>query len=459
MLSGKRIAILGLGRSGLAVARAAIAHGAIPTVYDRSTREQILKPDVLTEAEGEGIEVVLGWTGSFQLVGDPALAGNGRDARATDILVVNPAVDKRSPILKQAVDQGIEVIGEPEFAFRIAKAPIVAITGTNGKTTTTVMTYLALQACGENPILCGNIFGSDYPEMTLTEAAMCAREDQVLVAEISSFQLEWVKDFAPVVAGITNIGTDHLDRYDNADDYAETKKRILDRATWQVLSTDWDAAPHRLRFGPGGDAEVTEDVLRILDRSLSRSAFQLVGDHYFTNAAMAGLLASAYLAWRECGPAQTCPAKVLDVLSKFKGVKHRMEAVGTRDGIEIINNSMCTNPAAVLASVTSVHAPRKHVLLGGVNKNLDFAPLAPLFEDSANKAYLFGRDREEIARKLNRSFPQFETMQEAFAAAAQEAQPGEVIMLSPGCASSDQFEDFRHRGDVFKQIAKEWLDR
>lgn len=444
-LSGKRIAILGLGRSGLAVARAAIAHGATPTVYDRSTREHILKPDVLNEAEEEGIEVVLGHQTA--------------DFDQADILVANPAVDKRSPILTRAVAQGIEVIGEPEFAFRVAKAPIVALTGTNGKTTTTVMTYLALQATGANPILCGNIFGSGYPEMTLTEAAMQANEDQVLVPEISSFQLEWVKDFSPVVAGITNIGADHLDRYDTAEDYAETKKRILDRANWQVVSTEWPQAPHRLRFGPGGDAEVTEDVLRILDKSLTKSAFQLVGDHNFTNAAMAGLLASAYLAWRANRPAQTCPPEVLDVLSKFKGVKHRMEAVGMRDGIEIINNSMCTNPEAVLASVTSVHAKRKHVLMGGVNKNLDFSPLVPLFEDSANKAYLFGRDRAEIARKLNRSFPQFETMQEAFAAAAQDAQPGEVIMLSPGCASSDQFEDFRHRGDVFKQIAKEWLDR
>lgn len=554
-MTGKSIAIIGLGRSGLAVARAALAIGAHPTVYDRSTREQILKKDVLEQAERESIEVVLGWQGEFFSSGKRRRIGpdrdgavtHDRDGRATaDLLVTNPAVDSRSPVLQQARNAGIEVISEVEFAFRIAKAPIVAITGTNGKTTTTVMTYLILQACGEEPILCGNIFGSGYPEITLTEAAMQAREDQVLVAEISSFQLEWVDKFVPVSAGITNIVPDHQDRYDSFEDYAKTKMRIFAAQTaedyavvrafdpvarapgqgsqishlrprnrprrsstpqppsslsGQLTSSlpssgrenEEGGNPHLLTFGAAGEqAEVSDDAIRILDKSIPIETLPFHEPHNYTNAAMAALLSYGYLKWRaakdpESNAAQilhkaeqdeeekrrakrsvysirqgqvppACPEQIVEGLRHFHGVAHRMERVGERNGITVINNSMCTNPDAVLKSALAVNDFGKHILIGGINKGLDFTPLKGFFANPRTRAYIFGRDRDEIRRMLGGTHPVFETMGEAFAAATQEAKDGETIMLSPGCASSDQFEDFRDRGNVFRKIAKEWLD-
>jgi len=584
-LTGKRIAVLGLGRSGLAVARAALAFGASPIVYDRSTREQILKPDVLDEAEQIGIDVVLGWDGAFVgpehgLLTSGKITSAGQETRQTvapgseadapgashgdtdgdsltlegltglktratrvDLLIANPAVDSRSPVLREAVANGVEVISEVEFAFRIAKAPIIAITGTNGKTTTTVMNYLILQACGEKPLLCGNIFGSGYPEMTLTEAAMQASADQVLVAEISSFQLEWVRDFRPVSAGITNIVPDHQDRYDSFEDYARTKMRIFSaqgegafavvraydpvvKAPGQVSAVshlrprnrprrgasgqgsgdlsagrpspsplpEREGNPEVLTFGAAGEqAEITEEHIRILDKTIPLETLPFSEPHNYQNAGMAALLAYGYLKWRakrepESNAATVLnaaedeaekkraakrnvyhprtsaqvrpalPEQIVEGLRHFHGVAHRMERLGSRNGVEVINNSMCTNPDAVLKSALAVEDLGKHILIGGVNKGLDFAPLKGFFSNPRTRAYIYGSDREQIQRMLGGTHPIFETMGEAFVAATQEARDGETIMLSPGCASSDQFQDFRDRGDVFRKIAKEWLD-
>ncbi len=209
-----KIAILGLGRSGLAVAKAALAAGDSPHVFDAKPADDAkIKPQV--KALG-AVPFTPGFAGKFS-------------KQDFDQLVTSPGVDMRSPMLKEAQRNGIEVISEIEFAYRISKAPIIGITGTNGKSTTTVMTWLALKAAGQDAVLCGNIFGSGFDEIPLTEAAMQSKVDQVLVAEISSFQLEWVRDFRPRCAGITNISPDHLNRYDSFDQYANTKRRIFDR--------------------------------------------------------------------------------------------------------------------------------------------------------------------------------------------------------------------------------------
>jgi len=504
-MTGKRIGIFGLGRSGLAIARAALAKGALPHVFDQSSASGLAKPEILSEALALGAEVTLDWDG--------VLAGD------FDFLVVNPAVDSRSPVLKAILAQGIEIVSEIEFAYRISEAPIVAITGTNGKSTTTVMTYLCLKACGVEPILCGNIFGSGYPEVPLTEAALVARKDQILVAEISSFQLEWISTFKPVSAGITNIWPDHLDRYDSFEQYAATKQRIFafqDESCFAVVKAHDPMVrapgaaasvtrfrrgapspqPHSrggergfptvLTFGATGEnARVDERFLTVLDKQLKLEELTFSEPHNYTNACMAALL--AYGALKATGaramveaeeesaqaraakthaynerqmaankPVYVLPRGIFEGLKSFHGIAHRMEFVGERDGVRVINNSMCTNPDAVLKSATALRGPN-HILIGGRNKDLDFKPLRNYFANGMHHAYLYGEARASLAEQMG-DFPTFEKMEDAFRAATEKARSGEVIMLAPGCASTDQFRDFRHRGDVFRQLAKEWLE-
>jgi len=483
--------------------------GAHPHVFDQTPLERLSKRDAYDEAVAAGIPVTLGWDGDFS------------DA---DLLVSNPAVPKTHPKLLAAVAAGIEVISEVEFAYRISLAPIVAITGTNGKSTTTVMTYLCLRACGEDAIICGNIFGSGYPEMPLTDAALNSTPDQVLVAEVSSFQLEWVVDFQPAAAGITNIWPDHLDRYEGGfDEYAATKQRIFDcqgpddyavvkandpvvvapggstgayRPRHRRSSASPEAAgtPNVLTFGATGEhARVEELDLVLLNQRVRLTDLPFTEPHNHVNAGMAALLTYGLLrhkaaedptsnaarlldeaeeaerakltasrsvySVRQAEPKYLAmPPQVVEGLKTFKGLAHRMEALGDRDGIRVVNNSMCTNPDAVIKSAQSLKDPA-HLLIGGVNKGLDFRPLRHYLANHRHRAYLFGTDAAQLNEMLGGSYPVFRTLEEAFAAATEAARSGEVVMLAPGCASTDQFRDFRERGDVFRTIAKEWLSQ
>ncbi len=505
-MKGKRVVVFGLGRSGLAVAQAAKTLGATAIVVDEKPKDSLSKPE-LAEELGD-IEAILGWTGAFHDL-------------SPDFVVANPAVTKTHPKLLEARSQGVEVISEVEFAYRISKAPIVAITGTNGKSTTTVMTYLCLKACGEDPILCGNIFGSGYEERPMTEAALDATADQILVAEISSFQLEWVVDFKPVAAGITNIWPDHLDRYTGFPEYAATKMRIFakqDEDDFAVVKANDPVAvppgggggayqprgrrapqqvqskglPTVLTFGATGEHGRVEELdLVILEQRIRLDQLPFDEPHNYVNAAMAGLLAYGALkskakaqpnsnaakliaksasdakykrkegrsvyAGRQEEPGMVAPPEIIEGLKNFHGLAHRMERLGEKGGIRVINNSMCTNPDAVIKSAQSLKDPA-HLLIGGVNKGLDFKPLRNYLANQRHKAYLFGSDAAKLNEMLGGNHPLFDTLKEAFDAAAQKAKKGEVIMLAPGCASTDQFRDFRDRGNVFKQIAKEWLE-
>ncbi|MFI5385546.1 MAG: UDP-N-acetylmuramoyl-L-alanine--D-glutamate ligase, partial [Fimbriimonadales bacterium] len=378
--------------------------------------------------------------------------------------------------------------------------PIVAITGTNGKSTTTVMTYLALRECGIDAVLCGNIFGTGLPEVPLTEAALHATPDQVLVAEISSFQLEWVSRFRPAVAGITNITPDHLDRYDSFEQYAATKMRIFaaeGEGDYAVVDRSTAFQPRSdatvLTFGAQGEhAQILEDEIRILNKTIKTEDMHVIGNHNYANAAMAGLIAFATLRWISDfgsriadlpdGRSQAVsasvalallnealqsdirhptsdilPEPIITALRAFKGIEHRMEYLGEKGGVKVINNSMCTNPDAVVKSAQAVKGPN-HLIMGGKDKDLPFTPVRNYLASGMHRAYLFGEAKEVLNKQLGGGFPTYNTLQEAFRAATDKARPGEVIMLAPGCASTDQFNDFRDRGNVFKKFAKEWLE-
>jgi UDP-N-acetylmuramoylalanine--D-glutamate ligase len=451
-VKSQRIAILGLGRSGAAVARAAQREGARPVVFEE--REPKC-PSLATDLQSAGIQVQTNWRDSF-------------DPKEHDLVVTSPGVPMRHPKLQQALSDGIPVIGEIEFAYRISKGPIVAVTGTNGKSTTTVMTWLCLKAAGEEAILCGNIYGSGYNEIPLTEAAEKSTPNQILVAEISSFQLEWVEEFKPVSAGILNISADHLDRYTGFEEYARMKHRIWaaqnegDTAIFpdgepNIQPPVWPHGPAIKTYGRQGSAAwLASESLVVEGHRLPYHEVPFQETHNRLNALMAVLLGQGAL----MSKGRSDVPALLQGLREFTFLSHRMEELPARNGIRLINNSMCTNPRALITSSLSLPG-HQHLLIGGVNKELGFTAVGDYLSQSDHRAYLFGKDARAIASEMQQGVELDlwigETLQEAFEAAASRAREGDTIMLAPGCASTDQFQDFRDRGNVFKQLAKEWL--
>jgi UDP-N-acetylmuramoylalanine--D-glutamate ligase len=329
------------------------------------------------------------------------------------------------------------------------------------------MTQACLRAAGKDAVLCGNIYGSGFTEVPLTEAALSCTHEQILVAEVSSFQLEWVSAFRPSAAAITNITPDHLDRHKTFDDYIAAKHRIFAAQgahDFAIINADDPQVvpppiPELLTFGRLGKDAVIEGTSLILDgETFRREEFAIYGDHNMMNAAAAALLASSVLAEGKRSMFYIRD-EVVDALRSFRGIAHRMEVIGEKNGITVINNSMCTNPVAVIASSQAIPAAQ-HLLIGGSNKKLDFSPLVAYQIGSGYKHrfYLYGRDAAAVRKQLADDWPVFETMEEAFQAAVRNAKAGEVIMLAPGCASMDQFRDFEDRGNVFRSIAKEWLE-
>jgi UDP-N-acetylmuramoylalanine--D-glutamate ligase len=445
-MKGLRIAVLGAGRSGIAVSRAAKERGAEPTLYDSKDGPDL--ESARTQLDQDNVEVVGGREQPFT-------------SAEADILVTSPGVDSRSPILRESEKNGVEVIGEVEFAYRIAQGSIIAITGTNGKSTTTAMTWHCLEELGLNPVLCGNIYGSGYVEIPLTEAA-AIYPGRPLVAEVSSFQLEWIKEFRPKCAAITNIAPDHLNRYDHFDDYACAKRNIFRN----MGEGDVYVSHRGPRTEPPSDARFKTIYTKVESRALVLPAFEIATadlpfseSHNLQNAAMAATLAYEYAESGKVPDESTVAqmaAKITAGLQSFRGLAHRMERVGERDGVVLVNNSMCTNPDALLASSRSVPTAQ-HLLVGGLTKDLDFGPFAEYLKGSPHRVYLYGADASKINARLGGGLSVFRTMGEAFAAATMAVKRGETIMLAPGCASMDQYKDFRARGDDFRTLAKEWL--
>lgn len=446
---GKRVAVFGAGRSGVSAAKALVKAGASPIVCDEAPETDPRIVNVAHKLASIGAEIRGGFGGNFATLG-------------VNAVVTSPGVPKKHPALIKAVNDGLEVLSEIELAYLISKAPIVAITGTNGKSTTTVMTWLALRGAEKDALLCGNIYGSGYEEFPLTDAAAVASSDAILVAEISSFQLEWIRDFRPVSAGITRIVPDHLNRYDSFEDYARTKMRIFENQgpddVAVLMAHDPvvvpPVGPRVLTFGPDGDARVTQDDLVYRDAKLNWAEVKFVVEHNKMNAAMALLLADGALGGR------ADLDSLFRGLRRFHGLAHRMELVGERNGVLVVNNSMCTNPEAVESSARGL-LRTQHILMGGVNKDLGFGQLGGYLRDAGHSVYLYGQDAlildEQLAQVPVDRRHCCVTLTDAFARAVDKAKPGEAIVLSPGCASFDQFKDFTERGEVFRKIAKEWL--
>lgn len=455
LLKGQRIAIAGMGVSGLAVGKAVQELGGEATVFDQKPNDTPAVLQAVDRLDAMGVNAVTGWHGRL-------------DPSDFDLLVVSPGFPRNHPAIRDMRTGSRPIWSEIEFAYRITDAPILAITGTNGKSTTTVMLWQILKHARRNAVLCGNIAGSGYPEMPLTQAAITAGENDLLVAEVSSYHLEWVDQFRPKVAAVTNITPDHMDRYAGLEDYGNTKLRIFgaqQAGDFAIVNLDEPSVPIErveqslggpatlVGFSPSGNHEGTGstrrdgDTLWLSGMETRISDLPLGGEHNVTNAMMA---------WEMASCVQPLDSNEAQAMIQFKGLANRMERLGSRDDVTVVNNSMCTNPAAVVASCRSLKG-NLHILIGGLTKNLDFAPVGEFLRETGHRVYVFGPEPQKMAAMLGTSEPFYPDLRAAFRTATERALPGDTVILAPGCASADPYANFKERGDAFKSMANEWL--
>ena len=449
--SGKRIAVIGMARTGMAVAEAMAGLGARVVLYDKKAASELR--DAVETARRLGVETRAGT--------------NEVDLAGVDMLVPSPGVPRRLPVFAEAERRGVEVVSEIELAYRLSKAPIIAITGTNGKTTTTVLTGRILMADGRDTFVGGNVAGGDI-ELPLVTAAVMAGADSVIVAEMSTFQLEWISSFRPRVAAVLNVSSDHMDRHADIAEYAALKARIFENQTasdFAIINAEnpiTAAMAPRLRgrvlrfarlseVDEGAFVRGDDLIIRIGGteaRVCSRSDIRIPGEHNVENVLAAACAAVAFGAK---------PESVLRAVREFAGVEHRLETVAVIDGVRYVNNSMCTNVEAAVRSVEAIDEPQI-VIAGGKDKGSDYAPLAEAFRRKAKHVVLIGADagliRSAAERAGYEAISDAGSMQQAVDRARSIAEPGDVVVLTPGCASFDMFESFEHRGRVFKEIVK-----
>lgn len=458
--SGKRIAVIGLAATGLATARALRDKGAAHIrVYD-SKPESALSAERVAEARALGSGVSL------------ALETSEIDWANTDLMVPSPGVPRRAAPLTEAVQRGVPVLGEIEVAYRLAEAPILAITATNGKTTTTALLGNICREAGRKTWVAGNIAEDAGKRLPLIEAATEAPADGVIVAEISSFQLEWTRRFRPKIGAWLNISSDHLDRHADFEEYAEVKARLFaaqEPGDTAVLNHDDENV---LRFGQNSGAgkkcafSLSEavpigaylcgDTLMASGIGGNAAPFALMeageiplpGRHNVANVLAASAMALAF---------GIAPEAIRSAVRAFCGVPHRMETVGAVNGVRYINNSMCTNPAAVAASLEAVGGP-VIAIVGGKHKGGDLGGMAESLTRWARTVVLIGEAAPQIADALRTAgtapFEVADTLPDAVNRAAALARPGDTVMLAPGCASFDMFQGFEHRGQVFRDAVR-----
>ncbi len=405
-----RALVLGLARSGRAV---------VPVL--RAEGWEVLAHDAAEDADASGldVEVRLGAWDDGLLVG-------------VDLVVKSPGVPEGAAPVDAARRAGIQVVSEVEVAGRLLSNPIVGVTGTNGKTTTTALLG-AIVAAGGLPVeVAGNI---GRPLASLVGAVDPAAW---IVCELSSFQLEGIDALRPRVAVLTNLEPDHLDRHGTFEAYAAAKLRIFEnqgRDDVAIVPRGLGAIPgaaRRVEFA-GDDPLPAEPLIR--------------GAHNRENAA------AATAAARAIGVRDEAIARAL---ASFPGVEHRIETVAERDGVLFVNDSKATNAAAALRALASFPGRRKHVILGGRGKGESYAALAAAFAPG-DRAYLIGEAAPELASALAEAGVPHELggdLASALGAAARAAAPGDVVLLSPACASFDQFRSFEHRGEEFRRLVQ-----
>jgi UDP-N-acetylmuramoylalanine--D-glutamate ligase len=422
-LAGKRVLVLGLGDTGLSVARWAERHGAGVRIADtRSTPPRHYAGDVRL--------------GAFT----PALL------EAVDLVCISPGLPLGDPLIGEARSRGMPVLGDVELFAWQNRAPVLAITGTNGKSTVTALAGHLLRSAGVDAEVAGNI-----APPVLHAAMKRTTPPAVWVLELSSYQLETTWSLNPRAAAMLNLSEDHLDRYGGITEYGAAKARIFQGDGAQVLNRDDPASaamalPERkvLTFGldaPAADAFgmaqgwLAEGSAHIIEAE----ALPIHGTHNTANALAACALVRAYGLPRE---------RLASGLKSFRGLPHRLELVARRQGVDWYDDSKGTNVGATIAALRGLG--RKAVLiLGGDGKGQDFSPLRVPVKEFASHVLLIGRDAPLIEAALAQAAERCMSLEAAVERAAQLAKPGEAVLLSPACASFDMFRDYKHRGEVF----------
>ena len=447
-LKNKRVLVVGLGKSGLSAAMFLRALGARVTVSDTRSAVALAKEiPALLEA---GIMVESGGHGLLTF-------------RRQDLIVVSPGVPMDTPEVKQVVAFGLPVIGELELASRYLRGRVVAITGSNGKTTTTTLVGKIFEDAGVPTLVGGNI------GLPVIELVAKSTEETVSVLEVSSFQLETIKEFHPQIAVVLNITPDHLDRHGSFENYAAAKTRITERQTaddFLVLNAEdkaaqmvalktkaqiyWFSGRRPIKQGAFVHGESILFVAREgakAEAVMPVSEIPLKGAHNVEN-----VLAAVCTARLGKISAESIRASV----AAFKAVEHRLELVKVLNEVEFYNDSKATNVDATMKALASFPGGI-HLILGGKDKDSDYSLMLELLKERVKIVYTIGSAAEKIERQLQGvvKIVPAETLQVAVAKAAKAATIGDVVLLSPACSSFDQFENYEQRGRVFRQLVNE----
>jgi UDP-N-acetylmuramoylalanine--D-glutamate ligase len=438
-LGGKTVLIIGLKRTGVSAARFIAQRGGRVRVTDRQSETQLR--DELAQIADIAPEIRLG-------IEDETLL-NG-----IDLVVPSPGVPCTAPLLVMAQQRGIPVWSEIELAFRFLRAPVLAVTGTNGKSTTTTLLGECLREHGQRVFVGGNL---GTPLLDAVNGAY-----DVVVAEVSSFQLEWVEQFRPRIGVWLNLTEDHLDRHGTLQAYGEAKRALFTRqesSDWvivnrqdpevqrftqglpgQLLSFGWEP----VSYGIWVDSQHKTLVVSLAGQEtrISLAGLRLYGRHNLENVMAA---VGAAMLWG------VPPGAIEQTLARFTGLRHRLELVATKQGVSYFDDSKGTNVGAVAQSLASFAGP-VILLAGGVDKGGDYSPLQQLVQTKVKRLILFGAAREIIASALGNATETLvvDTLDEAVRAAATAARVGDTVLLSPACASFDQFRNYAHRGEVFR---------
>jgi UDP-N-acetylmuramoylalanine--D-glutamate ligase len=423
--------VVGLARSGVGAMRLLAGRG-----------EQVLgvdgkSPELPADLPGS---VVLGTDGLAELESFKPAA-----------VVASPGVPWGAPVLEAARALGLPVMGELELGWRASRGQVLAITGTNGKTTTSELLAAICREAGRDVILAGNVGHA------LSELAPGTSENSCVVLEVSSFQLEAADGFRPDVAALLNLAPDHLDRHGTLEAYRDAKVRLFEHLgpeQFAVLPVGLDLPTYGarvVRFGDGGGVDTSDDVIRSGGITLAESGgLRLFGGHNRQNAAAAAAIALA---------AGVDAAVVSQVLASFGGVEHRLEPAGEWDDVLWVNDSKATNVDSTLVALAAFEDRPVHLILGGRAKGQSFEALRIPIEEHCASVLLVGEAQSQLERELAGALPPGRliacgTLEHAVQEARGRAFAGDVVLLSPACASWDQFPNFEKRGQAFKELAR-----